>query len=215
MISAANDPRFWDRIARKYAADPIADMAGYEKTLERTRSYLGSGDTVLEFGCGTGSTALRLAPHVARMIATDISAEMITIAREKAEAQGCSNVDFRRAPLIDGAVAETGLDAVLAYSVLHLVADRRALLARLHGMLKPGGLFISKTPCLSEMNPLIRVALPLMQVIRKAPYVEFFSGADLEADVAAAGFRIIEKGRHATKGKDIRLFLVAQRAGEP
>lgn len=212
MISTANDPRFWDRIARKYAADPIADMGGYEKTLERTRSYLGSGDTVLEFGCGTGSTALRLAPHVARMIATDISAEMIAIAREKAAAQGCANVDFRRAPLIDGAVAESGLDAVLAYSVLHLVADRRALLARLRNMLKPGGLFISKTPCLSEMNPLIRIALPLMQVIRKAPYVEFFSGDALEADMVASGFSIVEKGRHATKGKDIRLFLVAQRA---
>jgi ubiquinone/menaquinone biosynthesis C-methylase UbiE len=213
MISTANDPRFWDRIARKYAADPIADMGGYEKTLERTRSYLGIGDTVLEFGCGTGSTALRLAPHVARMIATDISSEMITIAREKAEALGCSNVDFRPAPLIDGAVAETGLDAVLAYSVLHLVADRRALLARVRSMLKPGGLFISKTPCLSEMNPLIRVALPLMQLIRKAPYVEFFSGEELEADLVASGFSIVEKGRHATKGKDIRVFLVARRAG--
>lgn len=213
MVSIANDPRFWDRIARKYAADPIADMAGYEKTLERTRSYLGSGDTVLEFGCGTGSTALRLAPHVARMIATDISGEMIAIARGKAEAQGCSNVDFRTAPPIDGAVVQAGLDAVLAYSVLHLVPERRALLARLHDLLKPGGLFISKTPCLSEMTPLIRIALPLMQLIRKAPYVEFFSGEDLEAEMIAAGFRIMEKGRHATKGKDIRLFLVAQRAG--
>lgn len=213
MVSIANDPRFWDRIARKYAADPIADMAGYEKTLERTRSYLGSGDTVLEFGCGTGSTALRLAPHVARMIATDISGGMIAIARGKAEAQGCSNVDFRTAPPIDGAVVQAGLDAVLAYSVLHLVPERRALLARLHDLLKPGGLFISKTPCLSEMTPLIRIALPLMQLIRKAPYVEFFSGEDLEAEMIAAGFRIMEKGRHATKGKDIRLFLVAQRAG--
>lgn len=213
MVSIANDPRFWDRIARKYAADPIADMAGYEKTLERTRSYLGSGDTVLEFGCGTGTTALRLAPHVARMIATDISGEMIAIARGKAEAQDCSNVDFRTAPPVDGAVAEAGLDAVLAYSVLHLVPERRALLARLHDLLKPGGLFISKTPCLSEMTPLIRIALPLMQLIRKAPHVEFFSGEDLEAEMIAAGFRILEKGRHATKGKDIRLFLVAQRAG--
>lgn len=210
MVSTANDPRFWDRIARKYAADPIADMAGYEKTLERTRSYLGSGDTVLEFGCGTGSTALRLAPHVGQMIASDISGEMIAIAREKAEAQGCSNVTFSAAPLIDGTVAEASLDAVLAYSVLHLVADRRALLARVRGMLKPGGLFISKTPCLSEMNPLIRIALPLMQLIRKAPYVEFFSGEDLEADMIASGFSIVEKGRHATKGKDIRLFLVAR-----
>jgi hypothetical protein len=31
--AAARKARFWDRIARKYAADPIADMAGYEATL--------------------------------------------------------------------------------------------------------------------------------------------------------------------------------------
>ena len=99
----------------------------------------------------------------------------------------------------------------LAYSVLHLVADRQALLAKIRETLKPGGYFISKTPCLSEMNPLIRLALPPMQWIKKAPYVEFFSGKELEADFVAAGFRIIEKGRHKTKGKDFRLFLVAQR----
>jgi hypothetical protein len=28
MFRIENDPRFWDRIARKYAADPIADMGG-------------------------------------------------------------------------------------------------------------------------------------------------------------------------------------------
>ena len=34
------DARFWDRIARKYAADPIKDMDGYPRTLDRTRHYL-------------------------------------------------------------------------------------------------------------------------------------------------------------------------------
>ena len=45
MFKVANDARFWDRIARKYAADTISDMAGYERTLERTRHYLDSGHT--------------------------------------------------------------------------------------------------------------------------------------------------------------------------
>lgn len=39
---------------------------------------------VLEFGCGTGSTAREPAPHVARIPATNVSAAMISIGREKA-----------------------------------------------------------------------------------------------------------------------------------
>ena len=80
VASAGSDERFWNRVARKYAALPIADVAGYERSLERTRSYLRPTDKVLEFGCGTGGTALKLAPSVASIVATDISGEMIAIA---------------------------------------------------------------------------------------------------------------------------------------
>ena len=38
--------------------------------------------------------------------------------------------------------------------------------------LKPGGLFISKTTCLAEMTSLIRLAVPVMRVIGKAPCAE-------------------------------------------
>ena len=94
MPRTANDARFWDRIARKYAADPIADMAGYERTLERTRHFLQSDHIVFELGCGTGTTALKLAPAVGRILATDVSSEMISIAREKAAGEGHLNVAF-------------------------------------------------------------------------------------------------------------------------
>src|SRR5262245_8975198 len=94
MARTATDARFFDRIARKYAAAPISDMEGYERTIDRTRQLLRTSDTVLEVGCGTGTTALKLAPHVARMVATDLAANMIAIAREKAAAQGCANAEF-------------------------------------------------------------------------------------------------------------------------
>ena len=40
MIATTDDARFWDRAARKYARDPIKDMAGYERTVERTKELL-------------------------------------------------------------------------------------------------------------------------------------------------------------------------------
>jgi predicted TPR repeat methyltransferase len=82
MARNVADARFWDRTARRYAADPIEDQDGYVPTVDRTRHYLLGTDTVLELGCGTGTTALQLAAHVSRIVATDLSSEMIAIARE-------------------------------------------------------------------------------------------------------------------------------------
>jgi hypothetical protein len=62
------------------------------------------------------------------------------------------------------------------------------------------------------MNPLIRLAIPLLQAIGKAPYVDFVSGAQLERVIADAGFDIVERARHGSKRKDARAFLVARKA---
>jgi ubiquinone/menaquinone biosynthesis C-methylase UbiE len=211
MFRIVNDASFWDRIAHKYARDKISDPGGYEKTLERTVSHLRSSDEVFEFGCGTGTTALRIAPHVARILATDISKSMIAIAQEKAIAGAHTNIEFRSATVLDDQSSDHSFDAVLGFNVLHLAEGRSTLLYKVRRMLKPGGLFISKTPCLSDMNPVIRLAVPLMQFVEKAPYVEFFSAVQLEAEMVDAGFAVIERGRHATKGKDTRPFFVAKR----
>ena len=215
MARNAADARFWDRIARKYAADPIKDMDGYARTVDRTRHYLRSTDTVLELGCGTGTTALKLAPHVSRIVATDLSDEMIAIAREKAAAQACHNAEFTAATPERAAWPDGAFDAALAFNLWHLVADRTSALAHIHRVLKPGGLFVSKTPCLAEMNPLIRLALPVAQLVGKAPYVAVFSAAALEREIEAAGFAIIERARHGSGRKDPRIFIVARKAGNP
>lgn len=211
MFRIANDARFWDRIARKYAAAPISDMPGYERTLERTRQYLKGDERAFEFGCGTGTTALALAPSVGQILATDISSGMITIAREKAEKDGCSNASFEVAVPDAAPWPDASFDTVFGFNVLHLLPARASALNGIHRLLKPGGLFISKTTCLKEMSPILRAAVPLMRLIGKAPYVAFFSAAELEREIAAAGFEIIERARHASRGKDARAFLVARK----
>lgn len=212
MSGNAADARFWNRAARKYAADPIKDLDGYTRTLDRTRGYLRGTDTVLEVGCGTGTTALQIAPHVARMVATDLSAEMIAIAREKAAAGAYHNVDFAVATPESTRWPDGAFDAVLAFNLWHLVADRTSAFAHVRRVLKAGGLFVSKTPCLTEMNPLIRFAVPIMRLVGKAPQVAFFSAATLEREIEAAGFAIVERARHGSGRKDARIFIVARKA---
>ncbi|MDU0341523.1 class I SAM-dependent methyltransferase [Bosea rubneri] len=210
-MSTASDARFWDRSSRRYARSRISDQAGYERTLEQVRALLKPGDTVLELGCGTGTTALRLADGVGSYLATDISSGMIAIAEEKRTAGPVPGLAFRAATA--EAVASEGarFDAVLAFNYLHLVRDLGGTLRSIHALLAPGGLFVSKTPSLGDMNPLIRLVLPLMQMIGKAPYAGIFSAQDLSARIAAAGFEVLSVERHASKGKDSRPFIVARR----
>ncbi len=82
--SSAPSPKFWDRIADKYSKKPVPDEAVYQKKLRITRDYLRPDSEVLEFGCGTGSTAIAHAPFVSRILANDISSRMIEIAERKA-----------------------------------------------------------------------------------------------------------------------------------
>jgi len=214
--SAAAKARFWNRIARKYAADPIADVAGYEATLGRVRALLSPEHSVLEIGCGTGTTALRLAASTRRMLATDVSAEMIAVAREKLasrpQSQPLQQLRFGVAEAETSASYGACHDAVLAFNVLHLVSDLDLTLQAILSTLKPGGLFISKTPCLGEMNPIIpRLVVPLMRALGKAPDVLVFDAARLRSAFERHGFEIEAVERHGSKRKDIRVFIVARR----
>ena len=203
---------FWDKVARKYAKSPIADMDAYTYTLERTRSYLSLNDTVLEVGCGTGSTALLLAGDVRHITASDLSANMIKVGLDNADKQGISNVKFVNAELFDSAIDGGPYDAVLALNLLHLMQDTSAAIRRINGLLKPGGTFISKTVCLPGAGMplkfrLMKMILPLMQWLGKAPYVRFMEIAELEHIISSQGFKIIETGNYPPPSR----YIVARK----
>ncbi|HET9535403.1 MAG TPA: class I SAM-dependent methyltransferase [Mesorhizobium sp.] len=211
-MSITSDARFWDKSSRGYARSRIADPNGYERTLERARDHLLPGDSVLELGCGTGTTALRLADGVRSYLATDISGGMIAIAEEKLAVESIPALSFRTATAEELVHEESRFDAVLGFNYLHLVRDVPGTLRSIHVLLKPGGLFISKTPCLGDMNPLIRLlALPAMRAIGKAPHVSSLGASALERLIIDAGFDVLARESHASKGKDQRPYIVARK----
>lgn len=184
--------KFWDRHAAGYAKRPVKNVAAYEQTLQRTRAYLSPTDRVLEIGCGTGTTALKLARDVAHMTGTDISPAMTEIARAKAVNEGCLAVDFTSCDASAPGFPDGGFDVVLAFNLLHLLPDAEGTLARVHALLKPGGYFISKTACMREMSVLWRPLILVMQAIGFAPYLRRFSKAELDDVISGAGFEILE-----------------------
>ncbi len=214
MAALSKDAAFWSKISRKYAADPIRNVEGYLNTLERTKSYLKAEDSVLEIGCGTGSTALLLAPHVTHITASDLAPGMIEIADEKCAKEGFENVTFKVAEVLEHSLDEGSYDAVLAHNLLHLLPDLDQALEHISTLTKSGGLFISKTVCAPEnggfkYTMISRIAIPIMQILGKAPFVNFVSGSVLERKIERAGFEILYTSNQASMLQS--RYIVAQK----
>lgn len=198
---------FWNRVPKRYAAMPMRNPDAWEETLTRTRAHLDGKARVLELGCGTGSTALRLAPDVMHYVATDDATEMIALATKRA--QDASNLQTVQARTGDGSLPQGPYDAVLAYNLLHLIPDLPPTLVEARSLLKPGGLLITKTPCLGGMYRILWPLVHTLQAFGKAPPLRFFSPDQLERTICTAGFAILE--RDDLPKKPPSRFLVARR----
>lgn len=181
---------FWDRIAPKYAKDPITDQTAYEATLGRMRHYLQPHHHVVELGCGTGSTALALAPGVQSYRGTDVSSGMIDIARGKLQPDMPEKLQFEVAAAAD--LPSGPIDAVLALNLFHLLPDLTQVLHNISLALPKDGLLIAKTALLKDAPWYLGAMIPVMQVFGKAPYVRRLSQTDLLAALADAGFDEVE-----------------------
>jgi arsenite methyltransferase len=183
------DAKFWDGIAEKYAAKPVEDVPAFERKQAVTRAHLDRSSTVLEIGCGTGSLALAMSPFAGHVHAMDVSAEMVRIANAKKEAAHVTNVTFHQGTLDEPAPWAPGrFDAVWAFSILHLVADRPRTLSALFALLAPGGTFISSNLCLRESWVPYGPMITVMRWLGKAPFVYSYDRATMFRELREAGF---------------------------
>jgi len=210
-IAGTQSIKFWDRIAERYAKKPVADEESYQEKLRVTRRYFQPDMRVLEFGCGTGSTAITHAPHVAHIQAIDVSSKMIAIAQRKADAGEVDNVTFEQSTIEVFDAPDESFDVVLGLSILHLLSDKEAAIAKVHRMLKPGGVFVSSTACMASANKLLRVILPVGSFLRVLPLLRFFSPGQLKKSLTDAGFEIDYQWQ--PPGKNRGVFIVAKKAG--
>jgi len=201
--------KFWDKIAEKYSKQPVSDEAAYQKKLQVTRGYCQPHMEVLEIGCGTGSTAIIHAPFVKHIHAVDISPKMIEIAQTKADAEHIDNITFEVSTINALNEADETLDIILGLSVLHLLENKEAVIAKVYNILKPGGLFISSTACLGDMMRFFKIIAPIGKFLGLMPLVKVFSTKELEVSLTDAGFNIDYQWQ---PGKNKAVFIVARKA---
>ena len=188
-MTSGKNHRFWNRIAARYAARPLKNVPAYEAMLADVAARLKDTDRVLELGCGTGGTAIRLAPNVAQWTATDFSTEMVKIAKAKPAGPNLRFIVSDASSAFD----EGPFDAICAFNVLHLVDDLPAMLTSLHANLKPGGQFISKTWCFAEMKLSLRALFAMLRIFGLFPATASLGKPQLRQAILDAGFEITDE----------------------
>ena len=196
---------FWDRMADRYAARPIKDVAAYDGMLADAARHLGPADRVLELGCGTGTMAVRLAKGVQHYRATDFSARMIAIARMKPAPDSLEFQVSSAETAFDGGP----FDAICAFNLLHLVDDMPALLAQIQANLVPGGVMISRTWCFAELPLPLRGLFAVLRLVGLFPPVSWLRGADLRRAIVASGLVIEVDKTFGTRPQNP--FIVARK----
>ena len=188
------EERFWDFLAGDYDREP--DDPSKRKDLEAILKHLNPGDVVLDFACGTGTLSIELASRVKEIHAIDISSRMLAAASRKASERKVGNIRFLHTTIFDEALTNAAFDVVMAFNILHLLDDVQQVLRRINHLLKPGGVFISSTPCMGEKQPLANnILFSLFLLPSKLgiiPPIRVFTVNELETLIKNERFQSIE-----------------------
>jgi ubiquinone/menaquinone biosynthesis C-methylase UbiE len=207
-VGMPSQSKFWDRMAARYAKTPVPDEAIYQEKLARTRKLFTSHSRVLEFGCGTGSTAIAHATHVQHIDALDFSSNMLAIAQQKADVAGVNNLTFHQTSLRECDASMIAYDVLLALSILHLLPELELELEEINRRLQPGGYFVSSSACIAELPWFIKCILPTLGAVGLIPRLNIFKAVDLKQSIVDAGF-VIEDFWQPAKGKAV--FIIARK----
>jgi SAM-dependent methyltransferase len=116
--------------ANRHVTERLVELAGVQ-----------AGSRVLDIGTGHGEpalTAARSAGPEGRVVATDISAQMLAFGRERAAAAGLSNVEFVQAGASSLDFPPASFDSAVSRWGIIFEPDAEAAAARIRGFLKPG-----------------------------------------------------------------------------
>ncbi len=202
--------KFWNKKAEDYSKSSISDEESYNRKLSETQALFTPDMHILEFGCGTGTTAIHHAPHVKHIHAIDISENMLDIGRAKAKEASIENIEFTKGTLIEFNAESASLDAVLGLNIIHLLKDRKDSLADVARILKPGGVFVSSTACLGgSYLRFIKFLAPLGKLLGLMPDLFILKEAELAKEIEDAGFKIETQWHHSLH--NMAVFIIARK----
>src|SRR5215211_712534 len=128
-------------VAANYATSAV-HVAGPDLTAMLAAADARPDQRALDAGCGTGHTALAFAPHLAEVLALDLTEAMLAQGRKLARDRGITNVTFQRGDVEHMPFPDASFDLVTSRYSAHHYPHPLVALREFARVLKPGGTFL-------------------------------------------------------------------------
>ena len=146
------------------------------------------GACVLDLGCGGGHVTYAVAPHAEKVIAYDLSPDMLAVVAAESAARGLSNVRTPHGTAEALPFPDASFDVVLTRMSAHHWHDIGAGLAGMRRVLRPGGLAAVVDVVAPENSALHDTFLQAVEILRDPSHVRDYSPGEWLALLRAAGF---------------------------
>ncbi len=137
----AQDEQYWSKCARTYNSDQeyIIGKTVLHAITEKLYEEGELGD-VVEFGCGVGNFTGAIAKNARHVIATDLSDEMLKMAR--VHLQGFQKITIQKANCEDTYFPSGRFDTVFIANLIYVVENPIKVLQESHQIVRNGGLLL-------------------------------------------------------------------------
>ena len=173
------------------------DLAALEAIVAKTAPA-----RALDLGCGGGHVAYLLARHAARVVAVDLSADMLAAVSRTAKDKGLTNIETHRASVERLPFADASFDHVVTRYSAHHWLDFEGGLREARRVAKPGSPAIFMD-VFAPGVPLLDTHLQSLELLRDTSHVRNYTLAEWSDALARAGF-VLQERPHLAAASGIR-----------
>src|SRR5690348_11657563 len=167
-VKAAVQQQFGN-VAANYATSSVHASGEDLNRMVQYANLIGT-ERVLDAGCGAGHTALAFAPHVAGVVAYDLTPSMLEQVEALAFQRGTTNLTTHRGDVEELPFEDGVFDLVVSRLSAHHWPHPAQALAQFKRVLKPNGQFILSDIVAAEA-PTLDTFLQAIELLRDPSHV--------------------------------------------
>jgi ubiquinone/menaquinone biosynthesis C-methylase UbiE len=186
--------KYWSRFANTFDEDEtyIVGESTQQALIERLSGESGLGE-LIEFGCGAGLFTKALTKNASHVVATDLSDEMVAVART--QLKDWQNVTVEKADCEKTGFPDVKFGSVFMANLIHVIENPSIALQESYRILKDGGLLLIVDYTGYGMNrfEMMKMGIRFLRKFGKPPsYSRNLSPDELRSLVESAGFKVEE-----------------------